>query len=72
MKNILLAIMAIMVIGILSTSTPNDICRKKMREYQIEIDNDSFHVFDGERKVGSCSWEDNNIDSIISNDKYNQ
>lgn len=38
------------------------------REYQIEINNDSILVYDGERFVGGCEWGGGKIDSIFLKD----
>lgn len=37
----------------------------KPREYQIEIDMDSIHIFDGNRRVGAVPWDDGKVDSVI-------
>lgn len=41
-----------------------------MRDYQIEIDNDSIYIFDENRHVGSAAWGDGQIDSVILKDNY--
>lgn len=40
-----------------------------MREYQIELSNDSVYIYDGNRYVGSALWQDGcNIDSVFLKD----
>jgi hypothetical protein len=41
-----------------------------VRDYQIEVTNDSTIIYDGNRKVGSLPYEGSKLDSII--DKDNQ
>ena len=39
-----------------------------LRDYQIEVDNDSIYIWDGTREVGSASWGSGAFDSLILND----
>lgn len=39
-----------------------------LRDYQIEVDNDSIYVWDGTREVGSSAWGSGKFDSIILKD----
>jgi hypothetical protein len=34
-------------------------------DYQIQLDNDSIYIYDGERRVGACTWSNNKFDSIL-------
>ncbi len=40
------------------------------RDYQIEVNNDSLYLFDGERKVGATVWGNSPLDSLILTDNY--
>jgi hypothetical protein len=47
-------------------------CQHNMQEYQIRLEMDSAYLYDGNRLVGSCSYEDGDgsgIDSLILKDK---
>lgn len=39
-----------------------------LRDYQIEVDNDSIYLWDGTREVGSVPQGSNKFDSIILKD----
>lgn len=39
-----------------------------LRDYQIEVDNDSIYVWDGTREVGSVPRDTSKLDSILLRD----
>lgn len=43
---------------------------KSLRDYQIEITNDSLFIYDGSRLVGSEAWDGSKLDSIFLKDNY--
>lgn len=43
---------------------------KALRDYQIEITNDSLFVYDGSRLVGGEAWDNSKLDSIFLKDNY--
>jgi hypothetical protein len=71
MKEVLLYIL-ILALGLVMGITNHKIIQKEqrppnflLRDYQIEIDHHSMHLWDETRKVGSRSWGETDIDSII-------
>ena len=40
----------------------------QLHEYQIDVDNDSIYLFDGNKYIGAAPWSDGKLDSLILND----
>lgn len=46
-----------------------EVTKGLLRDYQIEVDNDSIYIYDVDRRVGATQWHDNqSVDSIIEKD----
>lgn len=58
----------VITINIHDDRTPEEALKPWLRDYQIELDNDSMYIWDGTREVGSAAWSNGLIDSILLND----